>query len=77
MLVFGAGTDYSLLLVHRYREELRRGRAAGRALPPALRESVPAIAASGGTVIAAMLVLLVADLSRPTGSGRSWRSGSR
>jgi putative drug exporter of the RND superfamily len=62
VLIFGAGTDYSLLLVHRYREELRGGAAAVRALPAALRESVPAIAASGGTVIAAMLVLLVADL---------------
>jgi putative drug exporter of the RND superfamily len=62
VLVFGAGTDYSLLLVHRYREELRSGRAPREALPTALAESVPAIAASGGTVIAAMLVLLVADL---------------
>jgi putative drug exporter of the RND superfamily len=62
VLVFGAGTDYSLLLVHRYREELAAGRPAEEALPTALRESVPAIAASGGTVIAAMLVLLVADL---------------
>ncbi|HEY2480394.1 MAG TPA: MMPL family transporter [Solirubrobacterales bacterium] len=62
VLVFGAGTDYSLLLVHRYREELQRGRPAAEALPRALRESLPAIAASGGTVIAAMLVLLVADL---------------
>jgi RND superfamily putative drug exporter len=62
VLVFGAGTDYSLLLVHRYREELGRGRPAPEALPAALRESVPAIAASGGTVIAAMLVLLAANL---------------
>jgi putative drug exporter of the RND superfamily len=62
VLVFGAGTDYSLLLVHRYREELQRGRPAPEALPLALREAVPAIAASGGTVMAAMLVLLVADL---------------
>jgi RND superfamily putative drug exporter len=62
VLIFGAGTDYSLLLVHRYREELGRGGAAALALPAALAKSVPAIAASGGTVIAAMLVLLVADL---------------
>jgi RND superfamily putative drug exporter len=62
VLVFGAGTDYSLLLVHRYREELQGGRPAAEALPLALRETIPAVAASGGTVIAAMLVLLVADL---------------
>jgi putative drug exporter of the RND superfamily len=62
VLVFGAGTDYSLLLVHRYREELEKGLAPAIALPTALRESAPAIAASAGTVIAAMLVLLVADL---------------
>ncbi len=62
VLIFGAGTDYSLLLVHRYREELREGRPAAQALPAALRESGPAIVASGGTVIAAMLVLLVAEL---------------
>ncbi len=62
VLIFGAGTDYSLLLVHRYREELRGGKESAIALPTALRESAPAIAASGGTVIAAMLVLLVADL---------------
>jgi len=60
VLVFGAGTDYSLLLVHRYREEL--GKDEPDALGLAVRETRPAIAASGGTVIAAMLVLLVADL---------------
>jgi RND superfamily putative drug exporter len=62
VLVFGAGTDYSLLLVHRYREELGRGSPAAEALPKAMRETRGAIAASAGTVIAAMLVLLVADL---------------
>ena len=62
VLVFGAGTDYSLLLVHRYREEIQRGAPAEAALPLALRESAPAILASGGTVIAAMLVLLLANL---------------
>lgn len=62
VLIFGAGTDYSLLLVHRYREDLRAGISAESALPNALAETLPAIAASAGTVIAAMLVLLVADL---------------
>lgn len=62
VLVFGAGTDYSLLLVHRYREELQKGKAPAVALPTALAESAPAIAASGATVIAAMLVLLAARL---------------
>ena len=62
VLIFGAGTDYSLLLVHRYREELGAGRAQAAALQAALTESGPAIAASAGTVIAAMLVLLVANL---------------
>jgi putative drug exporter of the RND superfamily len=62
VLVFGAGTEYSLLLVHRYREELQAGRPAAEALPTALIETVRPIASSGGTVIAAMLVLLVADL---------------
>jgi putative drug exporter of the RND superfamily len=62
VLIFGAGTDYSLLLVHRYREQLGRGQPQQEALVAALRESGPAIAASAGTVIAAMLVLLVANL---------------
>jgi putative drug exporter of the RND superfamily len=62
VLIFGAGTDYSLLLIHRYREELDRGVEPGLALRMALAESVRPIAASAATVIAAMLVLLLADL---------------
>jgi putative drug exporter of the RND superfamily len=54
VLVFGAGTDYSLLLVHRYREE--------GDLATAVKDSRRPLAASAGTVIAAMLVLLFADL---------------
>jgi RND superfamily putative drug exporter len=62
VLIFGAGTDYSLLLIHRYREELDRGQEPAVALPAALVASARPIAASAGTVIAAMLVLLLADL---------------
>ncbi len=62
VLVFGAGTDYSLLLVHRYREELARGGSAQEALALATHASMPPIGASAGTVMAAMLVLLLADL---------------
>jgi RND superfamily putative drug exporter len=62
VLIFGAGTDYSLLLIHRYREELDRGLGPDTALRAALVESIRPIAASAGTVIAAMLVLLLADL---------------
>jgi RND superfamily putative drug exporter len=62
VLVFGAGTDYSLLLVHRYREELALAGSHGDPLHKAVRETRGALAASAGTVIAATLVLLVADL---------------
>jgi RND superfamily putative drug exporter len=62
VLIFGAGTDYSLLLIHRYREELGAGGESLAALRAALIESVRPIAASAATVIAAMLVLLLADL---------------
>ena len=62
VLVFGAGTDYALLLVHRYRDALGAGAPAQEALRTAVRATSPAIGAAGGTVMAAMLVLLLADL---------------
>src|SRR3954451_16069610 len=60
VLMFGVGTDYCLLLVSRYREELRRHRDKHEAMEIALRRAGPAILASGLTVTLAMLVLLVA-----------------
>lgn len=63
VLVIGAGTDYALLLVARYREELRRHRDRHEAMAIALGRSWPAIFASAGTVILGMLCLLVAEMN--------------
>jgi putative drug exporter of the RND superfamily len=62
VLMFGVGTDYCLLLVARYREELRRHEDKHAAMELAIRRSGPAILASGLTVALTMLVLLVADI---------------
>jgi RND superfamily putative drug exporter len=61
VLMFGVGTDYCLLLVSRNREELHRVEDKHEAMARALRRAGPAVLASGCTVIAAMLVLLLAD----------------
>lgn len=63
VLVFGAGTDYALLLISRYREELLKFADRREAMATAWRESAGAILASGGTVIAALLTLSFADLA--------------
>src|SRR6266851_88656 len=63
VLVFGAGTDYALLIVARYREELRRHDRRHAAMAEALRRAGPAIIASGSTVIVALLTLLAAELN--------------
>ncbi|MFB9376176.1 MMPL family transporter [Kineococcus gynurae] len=57
VLVFGAGTNYALLLIARYREELRRSDDARAAMRRALRGAGPAIAASASTVVLALLTL--------------------
>jgi putative drug exporter of the RND superfamily len=63
VLVFGAGTDYALLLTARYREELRRHPDRHQAMAVALGRAAPAIIASGATVILSLLCLLVAELA--------------
>ncbi len=69
VLVFGAGTDYALLLTARYREELRRHSDRHEAMAVALRRAGPAIIASAGTVIVSLLTLTVAELNSTKGMG--------
>ncbi len=69
ILVIGAGTDYALLLVARYREELRRHEDRHEAMAFALHRATPAIIASASTVILGMLCLTLADMNSTSGLG--------
>jgi len=63
VLVFGAGTNYALLLIARYRDELRLHADRREAMAIALRGAGPAIIASGSTVALALATLLFGELS--------------
>ena len=69
VLVLGAATDYALLLISRYREELHHHESRYEAMKIALRGVVEPIVASGSTVIAGLMVLLLSDLSSNRGLG--------
>ena len=69
VLVLGAATDYALLLISRYREELHLHHSRFTAMRVALRGVVEPIVASGSTVIAGLMVLLLSDLSSNRGLG--------
>jgi RND superfamily putative drug exporter len=69
ILVIGAGTDYALLLVARYREELRRHADRHEAMAFALHRAAPAILASAATVVVGMLCLSFAELNSTAGLG--------
>ena len=69
ILVLGAGTDYALLIVARYREELRREQDKHAALARALSASGPAVLASALTVVLALLCLTVAEVNGTAGLG--------
>ena len=69
VLVFGAATDYALLLVARYREELTRVEDAGEAMAVAWRGAAPAILASGATVIVGLLTLVFAAVDSSASIG--------
>jgi RND superfamily putative drug exporter len=68
-LVIGAGSDYALLLIHRYREELRQHETTEEAMAAALRRTLPVLLASAATVTIGMLCLLVAKSSSLHGLG--------
>ncbi|MDR3084173.1 MAG: MMPL family transporter [Streptomyces sp.] len=69
VLVFGAATDYALLLTSRYREELRQHEDRHKAMAEALRRSSPAIIASAATVAVSLTLLMLATLRSTQGLG--------
>ena len=69
VLVLGAGTDYALLVVSRYREELRHHENRHDALRLAMASAGPAVFASGLTVVAGLLTLMVASVEGTAGLG--------
>ncbi|GAA1144503.1 MMPL family transporter [Microbacterium natoriense] len=69
VLVFGAGTNYALLLISRYREELLLSDDHRQALSTAWRKSAPAIVASNATVVLALLTLVLAVIPGTHGLG--------
>jgi RND superfamily putative drug exporter len=69
VLVLGAGTDYALLIVARYREELHNFEDRHQAMAAAMRSAGPAVLASAATVIAALLCLTVAKVNGTSGLG--------
>ena len=69
VMVFGAGTDYALLLVSRYREQLRHHGDRHAAMRAALKGVGPAILASGSTVTLGLACLVVAEMNDISGVG--------
>ena len=69
ILAVGAATDYSLLLVARFREELRDHESKYDAMRAAYRGALEPILASGATVILGLLCLLLSDLASISGLG--------
>lgn len=75
VLVFGAGTNYALLLISRYREELHETDAHRDALAAAWRRTAPAIVASNLTVVLALGSLLLASIPDTRGLGIASAAG--
>ncbi|WP_250003501.1 MMPL family transporter [Actinoplanes sp. M2I2] len=75
VLVFGAGTNYALLIISRYREELHTYEDRFEAMRRALKGAGPAVLASSGTVVLSLLTLLLASLGRNLALGVAGAAG--
>ncbi len=75
VLVFGAGANYALLLVSRYREELQREDDHRAALARAYRTTAPAVLASNVTVVLSLLTLVLAVIPGTRGLGIASAAG--
>ena len=69
VLVFGAGTDYALLLISRYRDELRRHEDRREAMALALRRTAEAVLSSATTVVLGVLCLALSLTPTTRGLG--------
>jgi RND superfamily putative drug exporter len=69
VLVFGAGTDYSLLLISRYRDELRSRENRFEAMAQAVRRTAEAVLSSSTTVVLGLLTLLLSAFPTTRGLG--------
>ncbi|QNN54372.1 MMPL family transporter [Nocardioides mesophilus] len=69
VLVFGAGTDYALLLISRYRDELRHEENRFTAMAHALRRTAEAVLSSSVTVVLGLLTLLLSLIPSTRGLG--------
>ena len=69
VLVFGAGTDYALLLISRYRDQLRVTADRRDAMAVALRRTTEAVLSSSTTVVLGLLTLLLSLFPATRGLG--------
>jgi RND superfamily putative drug exporter len=69
VLVFGAGTDYALLLISRYRDELRTHEDRYAAMTTAWKATAEAVLASSTTVVVGLLTLLLSVVPTTRGLG--------
>ncbi|MBX7104344.1 MAG: MMPL family transporter [Gemmataceae bacterium] len=69
VILFGAGTDYCLFLIARYREELERGKDNAQSVRRSVAAVGEALAASAGTVICGLAMMGFAEFAKIRSAG--------